>query len=190
MEYNSIYEEPQGSALLGTVGALIGALLGAVVWALVGLMGYMASIVGFLIAFLASKGYDLMHGRPGKWKLLILILCVILAVIAGNLGTCAVQIHQVFTEEGYSSFMSEGQFFELMLPALAEDSDFISAITKDTLMGILFAALGCFGLLRQTVSGKQQKKTPNADAQPVVPQDQPEALANTADSENSAHEGL
>ncbi len=163
MEYNNVYEEPKGSIILGAVGALIGALLGAVVWALVGLMGYMASIVGFLIAFLASKGYDLMHGRPGKCKLFILILCVILAVVAGNLGTAAIQVHQVYVEEGYSAFMSEGVFFELMIPALMEDSDFTGAIVQDSLMGILFAALGCFGLLRDTVS-KKKKAAPSQPA--------------------------
>ena len=187
MEYHNIYDEPKGSVIRGAIGALIGALLGAVVWALVGLLGYMTSIVGFLIAFLASKGYDLMHGRPGKWKLFILIVCVILAVVVGNIGTCAVQIHQVYVEESYSAYMNESLFYELMVPALLEDGDFTSAMVKDTLMGILFAALGCFGLLRQTVPGKKQMSQPVEETLASIAHDDTSVQPDTSDADQSNH---
>ena len=160
MEYNDIYDEPQGSVLRGAIGAVIGALLGAVVWALVGMLGYIASVVGFVIAFLASKGYDLLKGRPGAPKLVILIICVILAVIVGNLGLAAYQVHQVYVEEGYAAYVTESKFFELMFPVLFEDGDFIGALAKDSAMGLLFAVLGCFGLLKQTVSKKKPEPAP------------------------------
>ena len=50
-------DEDTGSYLSGAVGALIGALIGAIVWAIVLNFGYVASIVGLLIGFLAEKGY-------------------------------------------------------------------------------------------------------------------------------------
>ena len=62
----SIYEEKQGNLLTGILGALLGALIGRALWVLVGVWGYVASIVAWLTAFLAGKGYDLLHGRPGK----------------------------------------------------------------------------------------------------------------------------
>ena len=165
MENNgSIYEEPKGSVGMGILGAALGALIGAVIWALVGLAGYIASVVGLLTAFLASKGYDLLHGRQGRIKVVVLVVCVILAVLLGNARTAAIQIHQVYMEEGYNLYIDEATFFQLMVPALLEDSDFIGSILKDSAMGIGLAILGCIGLVSQ--AGK--KKAKPADDQASV----------------------
>lgn len=45
-----------GTYIKGAIGALIGTLLGAVVWAIVLNAGFVASLIGLLIAFLADKG--------------------------------------------------------------------------------------------------------------------------------------
>ncbi|MGN1020126.1 MAG: hypothetical protein ACI4O7_07105 [Aristaeellaceae bacterium] len=164
---NSIYEEPQGSMVMGILGAALGALIGAVIWALVGMAGYIVSVVGLLTAFLASKGYDLLHGRQGKIKVVVLLVCVILAVLLGNAGTVAMEIHQVYTEEGYSMYITESTFFQLMVPALLEDSDFIGAIIKDSALGLLLAMLGCFGLVSQAGRKKTQPAADQAAAVPV-----------------------
>lgn len=175
-EYREIYSEPAYNLIGGILGAVVGALLGAVVWALVGMLGYIASIVGFLIAFLASKGYDLLHGRPGACKLVTLIVCVILAVLVGTLGTTAFQIHQVYVEENYSLYVTESVYFRVMIPLLLEDADFVASIVKDSLMGIAFAVLGCFGLLKATVA----KPKPQAPMAQVA--DASEALLREADA--------
>lgn len=70
----SIYEEKQGNLLTGILGALLGALIGTALWVLVGVWGYIASIVAWLTAFLAGKGYELLHGRPGKAKTITIIV--------------------------------------------------------------------------------------------------------------------
>ena len=172
--YNGIYEEPRGSVIMGILGAAIGALIGAVIWALVGMLGYIVSVVGLLTAFLASKGYDMLHGRQGKIKVVVLLVCVILAVLLGNAGTAAMQIHQVYQEEGYSLYINESAFFRLMVPALLEDSDFIGAIVKDSALGIGLAILGCFGLVSK--AGKKK-------AEPAA--NQPAANAAEADSDRN-----
>ena len=59
-------EERTGSYVTGFIGALIGAMIGAIVWAFVLYQGYVASLVGLLIGFLADKGYDLLKGKQGK----------------------------------------------------------------------------------------------------------------------------
>lgn len=112
-EYKAICSEPAYNLIGGILGAMIGALLGAVVWTLVGMLGYIASIVGFLIAFLDSKGYDLLHGCPGTCKLVTLIICVILAVLVGNMGSAAFQLHQLYMDENYSLYLTESAFFRL-----------------------------------------------------------------------------
>ena len=162
--YNNVYEEPKGSVVMGILGAVIGALIGAAVWALVGMAGYIVSAVGLLTAFLADKGYDLLHGRQGKIKVVVLLVCVILAVLLGNVGTTAIQIHQVYEEEGVSLYIKESAFFQMMVPALMEDSDFVGAIVKDSALGLLLAGLGCFGLVSQ--AGRKKNKPAAAQSTP------------------------
>lgn len=175
--YNNVYEDPKGSVVMGILGAAIGALIGAVVWALVGMLGYIVSVVGLLTAFLADKGYDLLHGRQGRIKVVVLLICVILAVLLGNVGTAAMQIHQVYEEEGYALYIKESAFFQMMVPALLEDGDFIGTIVKDSAMGIVLAILGCLGLVSQ--AGKK-KAVPTAN--------QPAATAVEAASNSNALE--
>ena len=160
--YNGICEESRGNVIMGILGAAIGALIGAVVWALVGMAGYIVSLVGLLTAFLADKGYDLLHGRQGKIKVAVLLICVILAVLLGNAGTVAVQLHQVYQEE-YALYIGEAAFFRLTLPVLMKDGDFIGAIVKDSALGLFLAILGCIGLVAN--AGKKPNK--GAAAQPV-----------------------
>ena len=139
------------SYLTGTVGALLGTVIGAVVWALVLKMGYVASIVGLLIAFLAVKGYDLLHGKQGKGKLLILLVCVVSGVVLGTFGAYTYELMEMIGS-GELPGMSYSDI-PMLWSILLEDSEFVSAAVKDILMGLLFAALGAWRIMRQT--GKQ-----------------------------------
>ena len=78
-------EADDGSYVQGLIGAILGAALGAVVWALILSVGYVASLVGLLIGWLADKGYNLLHGKQGKGKVAILILAVVFGVAFGTL---------------------------------------------------------------------------------------------------------
>lgn len=142
-----------GKTLLGIIGAAVGALIGAALWTLVGIIGYVASIVGLAIAFLASKGYELLGGKPGTVKLITVIVCVILAVIVGTVGTEIYYLHDYYQEEvakleAWEEAIPEMEFLAGTIPMLWEDAEVLGALAKDVLMGLFFAALGCFGLLR------------------------------------------
>ena len=159
-------EEQGGSELTGLIGALLGAAIGAALWALVGIAGYMASIVGLVIALLAGKGYDLLKGRPGKAKVAVLIVCVLLAVLAGNAGSYAYQVHDVYREQyeepselekAYA--MTEGEFFQVIM----DDGEIQGEFVKDFGVGVFFAALGCFGVIAGAGAGKKKKQTASAD---------------------------
>lgn len=156
--YAQEIQERNGSIIGGMVGALIGAAIGAILWALVGVMGYIASIVGFVIAFLASKGYDLLKGRQGVIKMVVLIVCVVLAVGFGTLGTAVWQIHDEYTtqvnalsdtEKKYYDIMTESEF---MISILSE-KEVQTGLLKDSAMGLLFGVLGSFGLIRASKNG-------------------------------------
>ena len=163
---NNIYvqdtKEPKGSLLGGMIGALLGAAIGAVVWAVVGMLGYIASIVGFVIAFLADKGYDLFKGRQGTVKMIVLILCVVLAVFAGTIGTAVWDIHTAYNEELNSLTEMEKKIYnipteeEFMIDCF-NDSEMHTAILKDAGMGLVFGLLGSIGLIKAA-----KKKQPEA----------------------------
>lgn len=141
-------EEDTGSYLLGTIGAFLGASVGAVVWALVLYMGYVASVVGLLIGFLADKGYNLLRGKQGKAKILILILAIIFGVLLGTIAVDVVELAGMISSgELYGWEMSD-------IPAMiwilfTQEPEYRGATIKNVLMGLLFAALGVFALLRQ-----------------------------------------
>ena len=151
-----------GKTFLGVIGAFVGSLIGAIVWALIGIAGYVASIAGFVAAFLAGKGYDLMGGKPGKAKLITIILCVILAVVVGTVLPELYWLHDLYQAEiegvpASQIILTEGEFFAEVLPMLVEDPEVAGAFAKDILMGLFFAALGCWTELR-SASGSNANK--------------------------------
>lgn len=173
METNYTYVQEnaakKGSIAGGIIGALLGAAIGAVLWAVVGMLGYIASIIGFVIAFLASKGYDLLKGRQGVIKMVVLIVCVVLAVFAGTLGTAVWQIHDEYNaqlselsdvEKKYYNIMSEGEF----MVSILSEKEVQTGLIKDSAMGLLFGILGSFGLIAAAKDGKQKKVIDNTEA--------------------------
>lgn len=138
-----------GSYLTGSVGAFLGASLGAVVWALVLLVGWVASIVGLLIGWLADKGYDLLKGKQGKGKVVILILAVIFGVVAGTIGSDVITLVGMIND-GDMFGMTYGDIPAFLLLLFTEDPEYRSATLGNMGMGLLFAALGVFAFLHKT----------------------------------------
>lgn len=156
--------ENKGSVIRGLIGALLGALLGAVAWTLVGMLGYVAAVVGLLVFFLANKGYDMLGGRQGGVKIVILLVCVVLAIFVGTIGTYAWQVHEVYQEEVAALsatermfVMSEAEFFKEVVPEIADDPEVKGGFMKDFLMGVGFAALGCFGAFSNAVKKNRRR---------------------------------
>ncbi len=151
-------QEETGSYITGLIGALIGAVLGAVVWGLVLHLGYMASIVGFLIGFLAEKGYTLLKGRQGRGKVFILAGATIFGVLLGNIGYDAViwameiakyAPNAVITLNGAEVPVSYGDIPMIIGYLFANDAEYQSGMILNCLMGIGFALLGVWTILRK-----------------------------------------
>lgn len=144
--------QPTGSYLTGTLGALLGTVLGSIVWALILSFGFFASIAGLLIGFLAQKGYDLLHGRQGKLKVVILIVMVILGVLLGNfLGYFIVYAKDLM------GVYDLGEIFAVVLEDLG-NSAFRGEFLGNIVMGLLFAGLGVGSMLVQTGREVSEKK--------------------------------
>lgn len=149
-------QEAEGSYGMGLLGALLGSALGAVVWAFVLLAGYVASIVGLLIGWLAEKGYNLLKGKQGKGKIVILIIAVVLGVVLGVFAADAISVAQLIneTEDAVVTYADIPAF---LLALLMTDGEYRTATLSNILLGLLFAGLGVFALLRK--AGKEVADT-------------------------------
>lgn len=153
-------EADTGSYLKGVLGAFGGAILGAIVWALVLSIGYVASVVGFVIGWLAEKGYNLLHGKQSKGKVVILILAVIVGVLLGTfLGECFSLAGSVIS--GEITDVSYGDIPLWIALIFAVDGQYRAGVIVNALMGLVFAALGVYTLLRKT--GKEVSQTKVTD---------------------------
>ncbi len=144
--------QPSGSYLTGTLGALIGTVLGSIVWALILSFGFFVSIAGLLIGFLAQKGYDLLHGRQGKLKVVILIVMVILGVLIGNLLG-----YFIVYAKDMMGIYDVGEIFSTIFEDM-ENSAFQTEFLGNIAMGLLFAGLGVGSMLVQTGREVSEKK--------------------------------
>lgn len=139
--------EDTGSYGSGLVGALLGAALGAVLWALVLFLGYVASIVGFAIGWLAEKGYHLFHGKNGKGKIAILIVAVIFGVLLGTLLGDTISLVSMIHSGELIGF-TYGDIPWLFV-FLLSDAEYLMSVLGNMGIGLLFAGLGIFSLLRR-----------------------------------------
>ena len=137
-----------GTYIKGAIGALIGTLLGAVVWAIVLNAGFVASLIGLLIAFLADKGYDLLGGRQGKGKIAILIVSVIIGVAVGTALSLALQIVRELNQGLFPPGWSYADIPEIFMICM-EDPGISSAMISNFGQGLLFAAIGVVLFIKQ-----------------------------------------
>lgn len=142
-------EADNGSYIKGFLGALIGSVLGAALWAVVMYFGYVASLVGFVIGWLAEKGYNLLHGKQGKGKIVILILVIIFGVVLGTLAAECISCAEMIGS-GELADLTYGDIPVLILALLTVEAEYRNAVGLNILLGLLFAGLGVFTLLRKT----------------------------------------
>jgi len=138
-----------GSCPAGLLGAVLGAIIGIIPWVLVGMLGYIASVCGLIMAFLSYKGYLLMRGRRGPGMTWILIVVLVVFTYIAVLASEGIAGYQQLTNEGYSINLPEYTLLVLSLPFIPEGS----AIWGSIALGWLFAGLGSFSLLRK--AGKE-----------------------------------
>jgi len=137
-----------GSYFTGLIGALLGSAIGSVVWALVLNLGYVASLVGLLIGWLAEKGYNLLKGKQGKAKIIILIVAIVLGVLLGTVGGDAMTLLDMMNSGELPGF-SAADIPWFIATMWAESPEYRSGMISNIGMGLLFAALGVYAILRK-----------------------------------------
>lgn len=120
--YNYVQEtqEKQGSVVRGLIGAVLGALIGAAIWCAVAIgTEKIYSLIGFVVGLLVSYGYDLLKGRKGTIRMIIVLVCVILSVVVGTIGAYGWWLHDWYEEE--SEFIATATKQELAEAYLTEE---------------------------------------------------------------------
>lgn len=109
-----------------------------------------------MIGWLAEKGYTLLKGKTGKGKVVILILAVIFGVLLGTMAADAVSlVGMINSGELYGYTYAD---IPLMIVIMfLESPEYLSATLSNMGLGLLFAALGVFALLRK--AGKEAAGT-------------------------------
>lgn len=175
-QYSGMYgqEENHGSIGRGLIGALLGAIIGGLLWGVVGILTQRVfALLGLALGFIIAKGYDLLKGREGAAKIVIISLCVILAVVLGEavyyVGSFEMEyakLPEYIAEELdvpqaiLKTFIpSKEEFYQSVL----QDDEFKDAVVQDLLQALFFAAIGAVGVIANLV---KKKEPATAEARP------------------------
>lgn len=141
-----IYKNEEKKLGRGILGALLGAAAGGIVWAVAYYLGWFFALIGVLIAFLAKKGYELLGGKVCKAKTVIVLLSTVFGAVfgqvMGDLASIAMEI------PGTDYTIIDVPFLYVFI--LAEQPDVLQSTLINLGMGLFFALLGGYGILRKT----------------------------------------
>ena len=144
--------QSQGNMVTGIIGAILGGIVGMIPWAVASYFGWYVGWLGFLIGFAAKKGYELLKGKVCKAKAIVIIivsvLCVVLAAFAGYMF--------LFMSEFNLTFMESAELFFLVV---SSDSAALGEVLGNLALGLLFAGLGVFDVVRGIFSANSKKNT-------------------------------
>lgn len=149
-------KNPKGNYLTGIIGAIIGGLIGAVPWILVYIYGnMMVALLAILIAGGAYYGYKLCKGKiTKKLPIIITIISLIIVAIVSLVIIPVILIHT----EGMNVNIDTIQY-------LYQDEEFTSAIIRDTVIAVIFTAVGA-GVINANIKKELEEGTTAKEQNP------------------------
>ena len=133
-----------GNYVTGIVGALLGSLIGVNAWVLVYQLGYIAAIVGLIMAVCTIKGYQLLGG---KLNIAGVIICVVIMIgmlyLAENIAITIDLYNSLTASYGYTFF----ETFRMIPELMGLDAEFSGAVLQELLMGYIFMAVGSASMI-------------------------------------------
>ena len=155
-------DEDTGTYFNGTIGAILGMLIGAVAWGFVLAAGYLASLVGLAMGWLSAKGYDLFRGKQGKGKVAILIVCILVGVLLGTVLGEGISLYFAISA-GELPFYTPADIPALLIYTFTYVAEYRIGVLTNVGLGLLFAGLGVFALLRNTAKSVSGTKVKHLD---------------------------
>ena len=145
--------EDTGSYGKGFLGAFLGMLVGSILWAVIYALGYVAGLVGFVTGWLSNLLYDKFGGKQGKGKIAILIVLVILGVLLGTVLGLALYIGNLIVNGDWGAVYTLSDVPGLVVALLLTEESVMLGTLKNIALGLLFAGLCVFGVIRN--AGRQ-----------------------------------
>jgi hypothetical protein len=140
--------EREGNYATGIVGALLGAIVGAGLWLLVSYLGFYASIVGFVMAFLAQFGYRLFKGKVGRLMPAVILISLIIGIFVANSVEIAIGLAQ-----DPSLGLTFGEALGIAPLAFIDNEMFyVGKVWANAGLGLLFALMGSWRTIRNLAS--------------------------------------
>ncbi len=130
---------PQGSYVTGTIGAIIGGAIASLPWVLVYVYGNMiVAILAILIAFGAFFGYKIAKGKMGKGlPAIIAIVSVAIIVLLTTIICPLIILADLGVDPSFETIQK-----------VYDDERMVSAIMQDALVSIAFTILGIAGTIK------------------------------------------
>ena len=145
---NTIKEEKakEGSTLLGSIGAFVGALVGAIPWAVAYYFGWFVGWFGFVIGLAAKKGYELLQGKESRAKGFIVIVATFIGTFFAESIALMVGMGIAWSQEGIEFYLLDIVYSYFY--ALVTDSEVLMAVLTDVALGLVFAVLGIWSVVK------------------------------------------
>lgn len=145
---NTIKEEKakEGSTLLGSIGAFAGALVGAIPWAVAYYFGWFVGWFGFVIGLAAKKGYKLLQGKESRAKGFIVIIATFIGTFFAESIALMVGMGIAWSQEGIEFYLLDIVYSYFY--ALVTDSEILMAVLTDVALGLVFAVLGIWSVVK------------------------------------------
>lgn len=145
---NTIKEEKakEGSTLLGSIGAFAGALVGAIPWAVAYYFGWFVGWFGFVIGLAAKKGYKLLQGKESRAKGFIVIIATFIGTFFAESIALMVGMGIAWSQEGIEFYLLDIVYSYFY--ALVTDSEVLMAVLTDVALGLVFAVLGIWSVVK------------------------------------------
>ena len=138
-QYNGLVQTENVGA--GVIGAIIGSLAGVVAIILFGMLGFVASIAGAIMAYACFALYEKFAKGLSKTGV---IICIIIIVIMTVLGVCLSLSIQIAKELNVGIGDVIGNFFSI----INYNGETMGAFLKELGLVYLFSALGCFSIIK------------------------------------------
>lgn len=130
--------EEKNSYILGIVGGVLGGLVATVPWVLMYVYGNMIlAALAIIVAVGVLKGYQLFHGKVNKALPVIIVIISLLSITVATLVFIPLLL---MVKEGIPVTQENIEF-------IYSNQEFISALTGDYVISLLFTILGISGVV-------------------------------------------
>lgn len=151
MSFEPAPQQPVENIARGTLFALVAVPVGVIVWVVLWNFGFIASIVGFGVAYAAMFLYRFGSGgvlsRTGALRVALVTIGTLLVAFFAGVVSDVLGVWTSETGEGAIAGLVSPDFWAAFQQIMALDG-VAAGYLPDFGLALLFGAIGCFGLLR------------------------------------------